>query len=262
MPPAPSPPTSEKLRAVKVATLSWLLYPLCPFPAGATRFPTAHVPPRGGGISGVARDVATCAAEAVCVRGGSFRREGRGRGPTGSDITPVPLSPPTPLKNPEPVSLPPSRHPPPFFFYSFPSKLTGPTTGTVLPFPWHVPFSPCFPSSTLKVQKLLPCAYPRSLQVGSQLRSRDRSIESLEYKELREASVEYKAVGAGLVFQLEKAPGRKPGERARGEGLGAAGKFALAEKSAPWGNFHPAHKGRRASGENSFPSSWDKDNSA
>lgn len=58
------------------APLAWLLYPLCPFPAGATRFPTAHVaptPPKGGGISGVARDVATCAAEAVCVRGGVLR---------------------------------------------------------------------------------------------------------------------------------------------------------------------------------------------
>lgn len=46
--------------------------------------------------------------------------------------------------------------------------------------------------------------------------------------------------------------------RARGEGLGAAGKFALAEKSARWGNFHPAHKGRRGSGENSLPSRWGK----
>lgn len=46
--------------------------------------------------------------------------------------------------------------------------------------------------------------------------------------------------------------------RARGQGLGAAGKFALAEKSARWGNFHPAHKGRRGSGENSLPSRWGK----
>lgn len=64
-----------------VAPLAWLLYPLCPFPAGATRFPTAHVaptPPKGGGISGVARDVATCAAEAVCVRGGVLQEGGEG----------------------------------------------------------------------------------------------------------------------------------------------------------------------------------------
>lgn len=46
--------------------------------------------------------------------------------------------------------------------------------------------------------------------------------------------------------------------RARGEGLGAAGKFALAEKSALWGNFHPAYKGRKGSGENSLPSRWGK----
>lgn len=38
--------------------------------------------------------------------------------------------------------------------------------------------------------------------------------------------------------------------RARGEGLGAAGKFALAEKSTLRGNFHPAHKGTRGAGEN------------
>lgn len=106
--------------------------------------------------------------------------------------------------------------------------------GTVLPFPRHVPFNHSFAFLNLRAQKLLPGAYPRSPQVGSRLRSRDRSIESLEYKERREASVEYKAAGAGLALQLEKAPGRKPGESAaRGEGLGAAGKFALVEKSAP-----------------------------
>lgn len=40
-----------------VVPLAWLLYPLCPFPAGATRFPTAHVaptPPQGrGGFRGL-----------------------------------------------------------------------------------------------------------------------------------------------------------------------------------------------------------------
>lgn len=50
-----SPPTSGKLRTRGVALLAWLLYPLCPFPAGATRFPTAHVaptPPQGRGDFG------------------------------------------------------------------------------------------------------------------------------------------------------------------------------------------------------------------
>lgn len=102
----------------RVAPLAWLPYPLCPSspgPRGSPR-PTWPPPPKGGGISGVARDVATCAAEAACVnvRGGGVLREGGGRGPTGGDITLVPLSPPTPLKNPEPVSLPPSRPPKPF----------------------------------------------------------------------------------------------------------------------------------------------------
>lgn len=95
---------------------------------------------------------------------------------------------------------------------------------------------------------------PASLQVGRRLRSRDRSIESLEYKELREASVEYKAAGAGPALQLELAPGRKPGESAL-RGAGGGWKVRLRrEKSAPWGNFHPARKGRRVSGENSPPS--------
>lgn len=82
----------------------------------------------------------------------------------------------------------------------------------------------------------------------------DRSIESLEYKELREASVEYKAAGAGPALQLELAPGRKPGENAR-QGAGGGWKVRLRrEKSALWGNFHPTHKGRQVSGENSPPS--------
>lgn len=92
---------------------------------------------------------------------------------------------------------------------------------------------------------------PASRQVGSRLRSRDLSIESLEYKELREARVEYKAAGAGPALQLELAPGRKPGESAR-PGAGGGWKVRLRlEESALWGNFHPAHKGRRVSGENS-----------
>lgn len=103
--------------------------------------PRGPHPPKGGGISGVARDVATCAAEAVCVRGGPLGGSG-GRGPTGSDITPVPLSPPTPLKNPEPVSLPPSRTPP----YSFPSKLTGPKRTQSSSVLGTFPLVPAFPS--------------------------------------------------------------------------------------------------------------------
>lgn len=73
----------------------------------------------------------------------------------------------------------------------------------------------------------------------------DRSIESLEYKELREASVEYKAAGAGPALQLELAPGRKPGENAR-QGAGAAGKFAFAERSLPCGEIstQPTRAGR------------------
>lgn len=88
--------------------------------------------------------------------------------------------------------------------------------------------SPVPTDSNLRAQKLLPCAYPRSRQVGSLLCSRDRSIESLEYKDQREASVEYKAAGAGLALQLEKAPGRKPGESER-----AARGWGRLE-SSPW----------------------------
>lgn len=209
----PSPPTSGKLSTVEwpLSRGSCILYALSlPGPRGSPRPTWPPPPPKGGGISGVARDVATCAAEAVCVRGGPSGGRG-GRGPTGSDITPVPLSPPTPLKNPKPVSLPPSRHPP----LLLPVEADSTHNRHCTPFPRHVPFNPSFLLSTLTAQKLLPCAYPGSRQVGSRLRSRDRSIESLEYKERREASVEYKAAGAELALQLEKAPGRKPGESAR-----------------------------------------------
>lgn len=41
--------------------------------------------------------------------------------------------------------------------------------------------------------------------------------------------------------------------RARGEGLGAAGKFALAGKSALWGNFHPATKAEGVLAKTVFP---------
>ena len=108
---------SRALRS-RVAPLAWLPYPLCPYPPGprGSPRPTWPPPPKGGGISGVARDVATCAAEAACVRvGGGVLREGGRRGPPGGDITLVPLSPPTPLKNPEPVSLPLSPRPPTLF---------------------------------------------------------------------------------------------------------------------------------------------------
>ena len=62
----------------RVAPLAWLPYPLCPSPPGprGSPRPTWPPPPKGGGISGVARDVATCAAEAACVRV-------RGGGPSG-----------------------------------------------------------------------------------------------------------------------------------------------------------------------------------
>ena len=79
-----NPPLSPQLlrsRALRsrVAPLAWLPYPLCPYPPGprGSPRPTWPPPPKGGGISGVARDVATCAAEAACVRvgGGSFGRE-------------------------------------------------------------------------------------------------------------------------------------------------------------------------------------------
>lgn len=214
--------------------------------------PRGPHPPKGGGISGVARDVATCAAEAVCVRGGPSGGRG-GRGPTGSDITPVPLSPPTPLKNPEPVSLPPSRHPP----LLLPVEADSTHNGHSTPFPRHVPFNPSFPSPLLRAQKLRPCAYPRSWQVGSRLRSRDRSIESLEYKEQREASVEYKAAGAGLALQLEKAPGRKPGESAR-RGVGGGWKVRLGREVCTVRKFPPSSQSRRVSGENYLPSRWGK----
>lgn len=51
-----------------------------PFPCRGHAVPHGprgpHPPPGEGGISGVARDVATCAAEAMCVKGGgSFGRE-------------------------------------------------------------------------------------------------------------------------------------------------------------------------------------------
>lgn len=90
-----------------VALLAWLRYPLCPSPPGprGSPRPTWPPPPKGGGISGVARDVATCAAEAACVStctGGGGCPPGGRAGPTGGDITLVPLSPPTPLKNPNP----------------------------------------------------------------------------------------------------------------------------------------------------------------
>lgn len=131
-PPKPkSPLTPQLLRSraprSRVAPLAWFWYPLCPSPPGprGSPRPTWPPPPKGGGISGVARDVATCAAEAACVsvRGGVLR-EGGGRGPTGGDITLVPLSPPTPLKNPKPVSLPPSHTTP----QPFPSVLARPKT--------------------------------------------------------------------------------------------------------------------------------------
>lgn len=186
--------------------------------------PRGPRPPREGGISGVARDVATCAAEALCVSvcggGGSFLAGG-GRGSTGSDITPVPLSPPTPLKNPERVSFPSSRPPP-----LFPLVLVGPTADTALPSPGHLPISPGSSFSPLSGQELRPRAYPEPPQVGSRLRSQDRSIESLEYKERREARVEYKAAGAGPALQLELALDRKPGESAR-RGAGGGWKVRL-----------------------------------
>lgn len=155
-----------------------------PFPCRGHAVPHGprgpHPPPGEGGISGVARDVATCAAEAMCVKGGGVlrERESGGRGPAGSDITPVPLSPPTPLKNPEPVSLPPSRQSPPTPpTHCFPSKPTGPTTDTALLAPRLAPFSPSsLPSSTLGARQLLACAYPRSQQVGSRLRSLPGSV--------------------------------------------------------------------------------------
>lgn len=145
-----------------VAPLAWLPYPLCPSrpgPRGSPR-PTWPPPPKGGGISGVARDVATCAAEAACVRvrgGGGVLREGRGRGPPGGDITLVPLSPPTPLKNPEPVSLPPSRpHPHPF-----PSVLVRPTMGAALPVLGTSPLAPVFPSRLSEPRMSVPAPAPR-----------------------------------------------------------------------------------------------------
>ena len=186
----------------------------------------------------------------MCKCKGGVLREGGGRGPTGGDITLVPLSPPTPLKNPEPVSLPPSRRPPP---PPFPVGAASTHDGRSAPLLGTSPSAPVLPCrlSPGSPSPRLFLAYPASPQVGSRLRSRDRSIESLEYKELREASVEYKAAGAGPALQLERAPGRKPGERAR-RGAGGGWKVRLRrEKSARWGNFHPARKGRRVSGENS-----------
>lgn len=120
-----------------------------------------------------------------------------------------------------------------------------PTTGTVLPFPRHVPINPSFVFSNLRAQKLLACAYPRSGQVGSLLRSRDRSIESLEYKERREARVEYKAAGAGLALQLEKAPGRKPGESAR-RGVGGGWKVRLGREVCTVRKFPPSPQRQKA----------------
>ena len=84
-----NPPLSPQLlrsRALRsrVAPLAWLPYPLCPYPPGprGSPRPTWPPPPKGGGISGVARDVATCAAEAACVRvGGGGPSGGRRAGP-------------------------------------------------------------------------------------------------------------------------------------------------------------------------------------
>lgn len=78
-PPKPNPTSEKSHTTVPVAPLAWLRYPLCPSPPGprGSPRPTWPPPPKGGGISGVARDVATCAAEAACVSvlGGSFGRE-------------------------------------------------------------------------------------------------------------------------------------------------------------------------------------------
>lgn len=146
-----SPLTLQLLRSraprSRVALLAWLRYPLCPSPPGprGSPRPTWPPPPKGGGISGVARDVATCAAEAACVSkctGGRGCPPGGRAGPTGGDITLVPLSPPTPLKNPKPVSLPPSHTTP----QPFPSMLARPKTSAALPFLGIFPLAPFLPS--------------------------------------------------------------------------------------------------------------------
>ncbi|XP_045840880.1 basic proline-rich protein-like [Meles meles] len=143
-----------------------------------------------------------------------------------------PFNPPNLTQNPFHFLL--HRHHP---SRPFPSVLPRPTTGASLAFwapslwPQFFPLASLSPSSP---SPRLPVAYPASPQVGRRLRSRDRSIESLEYKELREASVEYKAAGAGPALQLELAPGRKPGESAR-RGAGGGWKVRLRrEKSAPY----------------------------
>jgi hypothetical protein len=59
--------------------------------------------------------------------------------------------------------------------------------------------------------------------------------------------------GGGAIAPAGASAGQEAGGESR-EGLGAAGKFAVAEKSALWGNFHSAHKGRRVSVENNPPS--------
>ena len=132
-----------------------------------------------------------------------------------------------------------------------------PTKGAALPFLGTFPLAPVLPSRLSETRITVPSPPPRLPGVPAGRKPaqlQDRSIESLEYKELREASVEYKAAGAGPALQLEQAPGRKPGENAR-LGVGGGWKVRLRrEKSALWGNFHPAHKGRQVSGENSPPS--------
>lgn len=74
-------PTSEKLSTVVPCGPSLVAPVSCmPFPRrghAVPHGPRGPHPPREGGISGVARDVATCAAEAVCVSVGgvSFERD-------------------------------------------------------------------------------------------------------------------------------------------------------------------------------------------
>ena len=115
--------------------------------------------------------------------------------------------------------------------------LARPTKGAALPFLGTFPLAPVLPSRLSEPRITVPSPPPRLPSVPAGRKPaplQDRSIQCLEYKGLREASVEYKAAGAGPALQLELAPGRKPGENARrDEGLGAAGKFAFAERSLP-----------------------------